>query len=798
MSVPAGYTVHNSVDLGGRIAGTTGSTAMYSTLVNLQSGPRVLGESFELRALPGNKHALVDSLTAVSSGFGGDPNLITRLNAYKGKDWEFSGLFRRDRSYFDYDLLANPNIPGGQSIPIGPSAAPAGQFAWPQVLQSPVLFNTVRRMTDTSLTLLPLSKLTFRIGYSQNVFEGPTLRPDFSMTTSEAASNEEALLEEYMRQSSDDWTGAVEWKPLQQTRVTFEERVTHIKADTSFTLAPSSLILQEPNGMRVAIGNYYSQTPGISCNKSSMMNPTAILYPAQTPGGLPIIDPACDVISSYYRSQPTRFLYPTEILRFQSSSIRSLAMTGDVRYTKANMSLPNYYENFNGLAGAIRSIVYTGAATANREVFSVDYGVVWNVAKSFSLSEQVNYNNQHQPGNLNFNGGATLSTPTTAGNETINYSGPLTPGTGNGINGTSVGANPGFLGQKFLVNNLVLSWDATSRAVFTLGWRHTEHDVVYGVSTPSAPATTVDINENTAVFSAALRPAANWSVNGSIEGGYADNAITPVGPRQIRRYKIRSLYRPRPWATISGAYNDLERHNNTNNIADNTWTGLPLDHVDHSRVFGIGAALAPKEHYEFDLSYAYSDVYTATNICYTSGATATLPGTATLTGTGAPNLCPQSVRGASPTQYEWYARDFMDAPTQFASAALSLSPVKTFHANLGYRISAVSGSRFFNDARDVNGSLNSTYQSPYVNLAWTFHKAWTWKARYDLYGYGEGGPSGPQYCSYASTSATDPATQPVPCASLPYPTGLTESSAGLTAPRNFHSNNVTLSVHYEF
>jgi hypothetical protein len=27
---------------------------------------------------------------------------------------------------------------------------------------------------------------------------------------------------------------------------------------------------------------------------------------------------------------------------------------------------------------------------------------------------------------------------------------------------------------------------------------------------------------------------------------------------------------------------------------------------------------------------------------------------------------------------------------------------------------------------------------------------------------------------------------------------LTESPAGMSAPRNFHANNVTLSMHYEF
>ena len=84
-------------------------------------------------------------------------------------------MFRRDRRYFDYDLLGNPNIPSGQTMPIGP-ATPTVCVAATE--SSPFLFNTVRRMTDTSLTLLPLSKVTFRAGYSQNIFEGPSLLPE--------------------------------------------------------------------------------------------------------------------------------------------------------------------------------------------------------------------------------------------------------------------------------------------------------------------------------------------------------------------------------------------------------------------------------------------------------------------------------------------------------------------------------------------------------------------------------------------------------------------------------------------
>ncbi|MGA9785239.1 MAG: hypothetical protein WBQ40_01540, partial [Candidatus Sulfotelmatobacter sp.] len=207
-AAPEGYTLHESIDLGGHEANIDGSGAMYDTLVNEQSGPRILGETFELRALPNTKNTLVDHLKAFTTGLGGDPYNVAKLDFSKGKLYDFSGLFRRDRQYFDYNLLGNPNLPPGQSIPIGPAAAPTGAYAWPQVTESPFMFNTVRRMTDTNVTLLPLSKVTFRAGYSQNVFQGPSLSP----SGYQVAGAYDVLLQEYQRNSTDDWTGSVEWK----------------------------------------------------------------------------------------------------------------------------------------------------------------------------------------------------------------------------------------------------------------------------------------------------------------------------------------------------------------------------------------------------------------------------------------------------------------------------------------------------------------------------------------------------------------------------------------------------------
>jgi hypothetical protein len=798
-TAPTGYTIHGSTEEGGHVASITGSGEMYDTLVNQQSGPRVFGQTFNLEVLPGTKHSLADSVTAFTTGFGGDPNSFTTMSASKGNVYEFTGTFRRHRDYFDYDLLGNPNIPSGLSIPIGPSNAPTGQLPWPQVNQSPVMFNIVHRLLDTNLTLFPLSKITYHFGYAETTMEGPSLSPG------ESVGKYNALLSEYQRHSSDDFMGAVDWKPITRTTLTFEEQIDHLKENSYFTLDPRTFVAQEADGTPVSLGNYTSLTPyGIAgCNTGSMGTaPYTILSPAQTPGGLPIINPACDVATSYLRSQPTRMLFPTEIFRFQSSSIKNVAMNGNIRYTKANMNLPNYYENFQGLDGAIRSITFKGYANAKREVIAIDYGINWNATKTVSISDQLTFSNAQQPGTSNISSGATLVTPGNP-NETINYSGPLTPGAPSTVEGSANGTPlPDYFGQKFFTNAVTGTWDGLSRATLSLTYRYSSHVIAEGIPhnaplVPPATTGTITIHENGAIFYATLRPSEHFDVNGSIGLMYADNAFTPLTPRQAQTYRLHALYRMKSWGTISAAYNDVERHNNTNNTGVPSAAG-PLDHNDHSRVFGVGATLSRNEHIGLDLNYSYSDVYTSTNICYDAAASATLAGAATPSGTACPG---GTVRGA-PYYMFGPVKDFMNAPTQFGSVGVHLSPTPKLQGGLGYTISSVNGTRFFNDARDVNGSLVSTYQSPYVNLAYTVRKNWIWNAQYNYYGYGEGGPSGAANCTTSSTLPIPGTPAPVvPCNSptlAGIQTGLTISPAGETAPRNFHANNVTLGMRYDF
>ena len=850
ITAPTGYSVHHSVDLGGHMVSVNGSQAMYDTLVNEQSGPRVLGETFSLRALSSNKKNYLDDLNLFTTGFGGDANSVTKLTFSKAKVYEFSGQFRRDRQYFDYDLLGNANIvPSTINNMVNGVVTPAA--AWPSENDSSVMFNTVRRMLDTNLTYHPVSKVTYRVGYSHNIFQGPTLTPAYS-----GLGKYNNLLQEFQRNGTDNYTVGVDWKPLRETKVSVEEEMNSYKSDSFFTLAPQDFTAQEADGTKVSLGNWNSQaaygtaTPAaLPCNTVAMGSAYTSLtnYTIMTPsvnGALPVINPGCAVVTSDTRHEPTRIFTPTSILRLQSNSIKNISLNGDLRYTLATINLPSYTENFTGLSGATLSESFSGFARGHRAVVATDFGVTWQASKKFSLSDQVNYSDVHQPGYSNLTTPVTLNTPTTAGVagtngcvtstaggcETINYYGPQTAGTASNPTGGVVGYNYAYLGQSILTNNLTATYDVSSRARFSLTYRYGQHTMVEGQggsfvdNQPLADTSdingTVTVNETGGIFTAAVRPTNKWEINGSVEALYDDNAFTPVGPRQTRHYRVHTKYKVNPWTTVTAAFNDRERHNNTNNNVSAQSTATygtaalpydgPLDHVDYSRVASAGLQMAPNEHFGVDLYYSYSDVYSATNTCFFNGVATSLPGvpgTATLLG-GVPNVCNAKYAASTPattpptyvaTDTDWFARDFSDAPTQFGSASVKLSPDKAFRADVGYRVSKVNGSEFFSDPRQVNGSLNSNYQTPFVKAAWTIRPGLIWKAEYATYRYGEGGPSGPQYCTTTVATTAVAATIPVvPSTSLTAPTGLTEPTSGLTAQRVFRANNVTIGFHYEF
>ena len=105
-----GYQIHSSIEFGYRSNDVTGSGDMYDTLVNLQSGPRILDQTLSMQSVD-HQGLLFDDLYLNSFGWGGDPNNAVRLRADKNKWYNLQSSFRRDQSFSDYDLLANPLNP---------------------------------------------------------------------------------------------------------------------------------------------------------------------------------------------------------------------------------------------------------------------------------------------------------------------------------------------------------------------------------------------------------------------------------------------------------------------------------------------------------------------------------------------------------------------------------------------------------------------------------------------------------------------------------------------------------------
>ena len=395
---------------------------MYDTLVNFQSGPRILDQSLEMIAVDPAKALLFDRLSTTSFGYGGDPYNVTFLNFSKGRIYDFHSSFRRNRQYFDDNLLANPLIP--------PTSTP-----FVPILDTPHLYNTVRRMTDTSLTVAPLSVVSAHFGYFQNVNQGPT--------TSTLHVGAEALLTQYWRNSTDVWNGGITWKPLHGTSVGFDEFITHYKGNTHWEL--TGLDYQLSNGTPVSLGIDISSVWNSPC--ASPFNPDGT------------VNPTCSGFLSYTRYAPTRTLFPSEQFRFQSTSIPHFTMNGRVLYMGTTSHLTNFNEAFNGLDSRVQNRVenVTGSANARRINVNADYGATWQLTPKVALNDIFDFWYFRQPA-------TNVFTETDyAGTSMLQPPGAAT---------TTTTPDYQALNQKTKRNTFFVNWDVNPFARLTLGYRY--------------------------------------------------------------------------------------------------------------------------------------------------------------------------------------------------------------------------------------------------------------------------------------------------------------------------------------
>ena len=709
---------------------------MWGTYVNLGSGPRLLEYSL---ALHSEKHngLLFDDLTFNNFGYGGDPNNVTRLQFSKGALYDFDGSFRRDKNYFDYNLLANPLNPPA-SVPNVP------------ILDSPHALYLTHRMTDLNLRILPLSVVRFRLGYSHDIEEGTGFSTIHQGT--------EALLNQPTRTITDSYRFGVSVRLFPRTMLNYDQYFSHYKDDTSGQL--NSLPYTLAGNIPVDLGVAFNTAAGQPCAVPIL--------------GTGFVNPACNGYFGYSRFENSRTNFPTEQASFQSSYFAWLDLSGRFSYSKAERTVPAFDELFSGLITRTRQRSFATAGDSSAERLSVngDFGATIHVTNRFRIVDSFLYQNFRSPSawildTSSLFGATLLSHPNTFDPATCPP--PFTAATCPQHNASSSAdlindVLTNFLRQERKSNAFELEYDFTPRIMAYAGYRYENREItnnasdvqiqtfyptlpnrgacaglplLNGVCTTTVPTVSNDdvaINFNSLLAGVSARLSNSLRVHFDREFDYADNAYTRISPRHLQLYRLRATYKPVEWVNISGGISILENRN----------TAAGIGNLQHNRSYSIAAQLAPQSgRYGVDLTYNYSDIYSQTNICYV----------ATPAPVGAP-VCA--------TAPYLLGNSLYSSLSNYGSGSVFFKPVPRVTAWLGYSLTSATGDTFIIDSLSPTGPLTYRYHLPLAAVNINLTRRMAFKSSWNYYDYHEYSASGP------------------------------------TLPRNFRGNVTTLSLHYAF
>jgi hypothetical protein len=420
-----GYNIHQSIEFGYRANEINGNKNTYDTFENLGSGVRLFDFTLELRSLD-HQGLLFDNLTFSNFGYGGDPNQVSRLRVEKNKWYDFRLLFRRDKNFWDYNLYANPLNPAALNPPgslttgclVGPPTAafPQGAPAFcskPAVPQDNSLhaLDLVRRMQDYDLTLLPLSKIQFRLGYSRNRDEGPGLFTTDGGTIS-------AFNENYSY-TTNAYRAGVDFKILSRTTISYDQFLSYYRQDNIITDNPAvnpanfGFMLGTvpgqgtPAGTPVDLGNIWStQTPSET-------------FPCAAPivaGTANTANPTCNSYLSYSQVGRPRNFMPTERLRFQSNYFKNFEMSGSVGYSSSDYNFSDLSEIVNGWTArtAVRGTSAGGPIKTKRVSANANWSGVYAVSDKLRILDSFRYDNWRIPGVWDTADTSSFGTPSPA------------------------------------------------------------------------------------------------------------------------------------------------------------------------------------------------------------------------------------------------------------------------------------------------------------------------------------------------------------------------------------------------
>jgi hypothetical protein len=690
-----GYLIHSSVEFGYRSNSVTGSGAMYDTLVNQQTGPRFLDQTLSMQSQD-HQGLLFDDLSINSFGWGGDPNNALRFRADKNKWYNLRGSFRRDQNFSDYDLLANPLNPASSSPSI-------------PVLNSPHEFATTRRMTGFDLTLLPQSRVSFRLGYSHNNMTGPSF--------SSVHEGTEALLLQPWNTTMNSFRFGVDWKIFARTVLSYDQFLDYYKGDTDTSLASFAPVLL-PGGTPVELGLSID-----TVNKE----PCAVTPPATsliTPTGT-LTNLACSGYFGYSRDQRIRTSTPTERLSFRSNYFQRVDLVASFSYSSADMNTP-LDESFNGLVPrtSTRAFIDTGIAGARRISNVLDIGATVHLTKNLRLVEKFYFWAYRIPENANFTEVDSDCPPTTPPTPCT----LLTPLAATAPTTIDTFTESSF-NQTRKTNQTELAWDISKKAGVRVGYRY--GDQVFDHFNDFLPGDEDHfvVHEHTALLGLWARPTHTFRLNFDLEHISYDNVIVPMAPRKESRYRLQTTYTPRPWAVLGGSINILQDAN-----AD-----ALTNYLGHNRNYGFTASFAPRERFGLDLAYNYNDVIQNALICFND----TPP-----LGVSLPFVNNAGSCAVNDPANPLLANSFYTNHTHFGMATVRFKPIKRLTSNVGVTITSVDGSiPQFNILQPL-GSSQYKYYQPVANFSVELTSKLALNTGWNYYQYGEGSFVGPSASRY--------------------------------------------------
>ena len=691
------YMVHSSIEMGYRSTNLSGLNPMYDTLVDLQTGPRFLNETFSMDSRD-HRGELFDSLFLTSCGWGGDPDNALRMRVDKNKWYSFHGTFRRDQYVSNYDLMGNPLNPSTSSPSI-----PA--------LNSPLEFDTTRRMTDVDLMLLPQSRVSFRLGYSHNNMTGPTYDAIHEGT--------EGFLLNPWNTSMNSYRMGADWKLAPRTVLSYDELLDYYRGDTDTQLASFSPTLLS-NGTPVDLGLSFDTANSEPCalaKKTTTLISNGVLT-----------NNNCSGYFSYGRDQRVRTSTPTERVSLRSNYFQRVDLVGSFSYSNADMSTP-LDETFNGLITRTFTRAFTGTGIANATRISDvgDAEATVHLSRHFRLVDRFYFWAYRIPQNANFN---EIDSDCTV-HATCSLLTALTATTATAVPTLALSS----FNQTVKRNQSELDWDVSPKIGARVGYRYGDRLFTDFASFAAGGENSITVHENTALAGIWLRPVRSLRFNFDAEDVNYDNVIVPIAPRKEARYRFQTGYNPVSWAVISGSLNLVEDSNNY------TLT----NYLGHNRNYGLTASLAPRGHLGMDLAYNYNDMIQNANVCFAD----TPPTGAVLPFVNVATKCLQPLPTGSTTlpdpleNYAGYTNH-----TQFGMGLVRFRFDKRTLINAGGSVTNVDGSIPQFNILQPQGTAQYRFYQPVVYLTVDLGHKLAWNSGFNYFQYDENsfvGPTNPRY-----------------------------------------------------